>query len=101
MTPQAWQTLGTIFGIVAAIVSISYLQRSSAREAQRMREAAVQRAVEDAKTPLLAQITALQRDADRKDGTITELNRRVDQLEDELRRGRGYGDSDRSRQPRP
>lgn len=100
MTNQAWQTIGVIFGIVVGVVTIYYLQRSSSREQQRLREARDDKIADDTARPLLAQIAEKDRVIERRDAEVTRLNTRVDQLEDELRRGRGYGDNDAQRQPR-
>lgn len=100
MTSQSWQTFGVIFGIVVGAITIYYLQRSSSREQQRIRDARDTKIADDTAKPLLTQLADKERVIERRDAEITRLNTRVDQLEDELRRGRGYGDNDAQRQPR-
>jgi chromosome segregation ATPase len=46
-----------------------------------------------------AQVVTANRVIERRDDRIRDLEQRVDQLEDELRRGRGHGDNDAQRQP--
>lgn len=99
MTATQWQTLGVIFAIVVGVATIYYLRQSSSREAARLREADAQRRVDTATAPLLARIADQERVIERRDATIAIREARIDVLEDELRRGRGHGDSDAQRQP--
>lgn len=46
-----------------------------------------------------SQLAEANRVIDRRDAAIRDQANRIDQLEDELRRGRGHGETDASRQP--
>jgi uncharacterized protein HemX len=89
MNASTWQTIGVIAAIVLGIGGIYFSARSSSRESARMIAAEKDRAVADAKAPLLEQIRDLTKD-------LRDARGRIDQLEDELRRGRGYGGDDRA-----
>jgi CHASE3 domain sensor protein len=86
---STWQTIGVIFAILTGTVSVYLMSRSSARESARQVADAKDRAVEDAVRPLNDTITQLRTDIR---GYLTRIN----ELEDELRRGRGYGGDDRA-----
>lgn len=96
MTASAWQTIGIIVGIVLGIGGIYYSQRSASRESARMIAAAQAQAVTDAKAPLEAVIATRNTEIDRLNRLIEARNSRIDQLEDELRRDRGYGGDNRA-----
>lgn len=82
----AVSTLIAVLGVIIAAIPIYYLARSNAREAKRMREADTQRAVSAATGPLKQDlIEARQREIELRT-TLRERDRRIDELEDELRR---------------
>lgn len=80
--------ISVIVTIFAGLAGVYYLARQSAREQERQRQAVIDGAVKAAKDPLITELKEnrlLLRD---KDLTIRERERRIEQLEDELRRGR-------------
>lgn len=85
-------TLGVIVSIFVGLVGVYYLQRSSAREQARAQQEREERAVAAAVRPVQQQLDAAQR-------VIERQSTRIDSLEDELRRGRGFGDDNAARQP--
>jgi uncharacterized protein HemX len=110
-----------IVGIIAALAAVAYGYRQTRIAAETRDEANEERRIKAATDPLNAQI-AQQRETfreqlqavrdtaagqlatanrviERRDDRIRDLENRVDQLEDELRRGRGHGDNDAARQP--
>lgn len=86
MNQQTWSTIGVIFGIFLGAVTIFFLARSSSNETKRRSDEARDKAVEDAKAPLLATIERLQDRLDAKDV-------RIGQLEDQLRTANARGTS--------
>ena len=95
MTPSTWQTVGVIIGLAASVVTVYYLVKSNIREQVRQREAEREKAVADAKAPLIAENAQLssrvaqlqielqrrddlyRADLDRKDQRVTELEDRL------------------------
>lgn len=74
MTPATWQTVGVIVGLAVSVITVYLAAKSSIREQSRQREAAQEKAVADAKAPLIAenlqlsgQVAALKVDAQRRD----------------------------------
>lgn len=74
MTPATWQTVGVIAGLAVSVITVYLAAKSSIREQARQREAAQERAVADAKAPLIAenvqlssQVAALKIEATRRD----------------------------------
>jgi uncharacterized protein HemX len=96
MNQQAWTTVGVIAAIVLGIVGIYYTQRSASRESARMIAADKAAAIRDAKEPLLVEIATKNREIERLNRTVESRDTRINELEDELRRGRGYGGDDRA-----
>jgi uncharacterized protein HemX len=96
MNPSTWQTIGVIAAIVLGIGGIYFSARSSSRESARMIAADKAKAVDDARAPLLIEIAQKNREIDRLNRTVDARDTRVNDLEDELRRGRGYGGDDRA-----
>lgn len=72
----------TIAGLIVTAWPIYYLAKSNAREAQRDREAAIDRAVTEAKAPLIA-------DNERLSAALATAQVRITQLEDRLYGGSG------------
>ena len=71
-------------------------EKDAALSAQREQFREQVTAVRDACTQQLA---TANRTIDSLNSTISKRDARIDQLEDELRRGRGHGDNDAARQP--
>lgn len=99
MTPATWQTVGVIVGLAVSVVTVYYLVKSNIREQVRQREAERERAVADAKAPLIgenaqlsSQVAALKLEIQRRDdlhrAEIDRKDQRVTELEDRLY-GRG------------
>lgn len=99
MTASTWQTLGVIVGLFVSVVTVYYLVKSNIREQVRQREAEMERAVTNAKAPLIAdnarlssQVALLQTEKQRRDDVhraeIERKDARITELEDRLY-GRG------------
>lgn len=69
----------TIIGLVFTALGVVYMGRQSARESQRMRQQQVNDAVATALAPVTAELMQARQD-------IRDKDRRIEQLEDELRR---------------
>jgi ABC-type cobalt transport system substrate-binding protein len=79
---QALNTVYVVVGIFAALAGVFFLARQSAQAGADRQAKAIQTAVE-------AAIGPLQRALDEANRIIDRKSSRIDQLEDELRRGRG------------
>lgn len=92
MTAAAWQTAGIVAALIFGVIGAYFAARSNARDQSRQRQSAVDKAVTDAKAPLIADNARL---SSEKALLIVENQRlldRVTQLEDRL-----YGE----RRPKP
>lgn len=123
MNSQALTNVGIIIGALVGLIGVYLAWKQTSTVAAQRQADAIAKEVKDATDPLLAEIARLResfreqiaalrdkahadiaaanRTIDRRDATIAALTARVDTLEDELRRGRGYGDDNAQRQPRP
>lgn len=88
MTAAQWSVVGVIFSLIVGAITLYFLARSNARENQRQRAEATQRAVDDASRPLKDQLVTansrilyLERQGEAKD-------KRINELEDKLYGGR-------------
>jgi hypothetical protein len=81
MNTATLQSLGVIVAIFTGLIGVFYLQRSSVRENARVQQAKITEAVAAGVKPVQDALDAANRAIERKDA-------RIDQLEDELRRGR-------------
>lgn len=94
MTGATWQTIGVIVGLAVSVITVYYLVKSNIREQVRQREAERERAVADAKAPLIAentqlsgQVAALKLEGQRRDEIYgAELARREQAYRAEVQR---------------
>jgi cell division protein FtsX len=86
---QTLTTVSILVGIFAALAGVWFYAKSSAREASKQTQDAIDKAVDTASQPLRDQIATLNQVVARRDRVIELRDSRIDSLEDELRRGRG------------
>jgi hypothetical protein len=86
---QTLTTISVIVGIFAALAAVYYYAKSSAREAAKQTDDAIDKAVDAATAPLREHIASLNLMIARRDRIVELRDSRIDSLEDELRRGRG------------
>lgn len=89
MTSADWQTIGVIFAIFTGLIGVFYLARASARESTRVTQEARQQYADAAVKPVQALLDTANAIIARRDRTIELRDERINQLEDESRRGRG------------
>jgi hypothetical protein len=98
VTSNNLATISIIVAIFTGLAGVYYLGRSAAREAARAKEEEKREAIAAAVKPVQDALDAANRLINRRDITLAARDARIDQLEDELRRGRGHGDDNAARQ---
>lgn len=79
-------TIIAIIAVVIAAIPIYFLARTNAREAQRQRNEATGKAISEATMPLNTEISELRLRIRDLSAQLMDRQRRVETLEDELRR---------------
>ena len=99
MTGAQLGYLGVIVAIVVGLAGVYYAAKQASIAQRAAQQTLIDKAAADAKAPLVDEMRELRLQLRDRDLTIRERDRRIDQLEDELRRGRGHGDDNSLRQP--